>query len=214
MQQKTYDSLIFDMDGTLWDAVDSYCAVWNATYRQLGLPYTLERKQLVGCMGLPVDEIFRRVAPGSSVGFEEFLKPLRVNEKKLMPQLGGRLYPGVKSGLKELKRRGYRLFMVSNCSPEGLPNFMRYTGLGDLFEDYLSYGMTGEGKTANIRALQERYSLKSPIYVGDIEADCRDAHAAGADMLWVSYGFGHCTDSELTAGSFDEAVALFPALNK
>ena len=22
------DALIFDMDGTLWDAVDSYCKIW------------------------------------------------------------------------------------------------------------------------------------------------------------------------------------------
>ena len=28
--ERKYDSLLFDMDGTLWDAVDSYCAIWNA----------------------------------------------------------------------------------------------------------------------------------------------------------------------------------------
>ena len=30
MKEK-FDSLIFDMDGTLWDAVDSYCEIWNVT---------------------------------------------------------------------------------------------------------------------------------------------------------------------------------------
>ena len=29
------DALIFDMDGTLWDAVDSYSEVWNETFREL-----------------------------------------------------------------------------------------------------------------------------------------------------------------------------------
>lgn len=210
---KTYDSLIFDMDGTLWDAVDSYCAVWNAAYRELRLPYHLEREQLVGCMGLPLEEIYRRVAPGAAIGYKEFVDPLRRHEKEMMPCLGGRLYPGVTEGLAELKKRGYELFMVSNCSPEGLPNFMRFTGLGPLFTDYLSYGATGVGKAGNIKALQKRYNLESPIYVGDIEADCRSAHDAGIDMLWVSYGFGRCTDSELTAASFGELVRQFPSLN-
>ena len=33
-----FDSLIFDMDGTLWDAVDSYVAVWDATFAEFGMP--------------------------------------------------------------------------------------------------------------------------------------------------------------------------------
>lgn len=28
--ERKFDSLLLDMDGTLWDAVDSYCAIWNA----------------------------------------------------------------------------------------------------------------------------------------------------------------------------------------
>lgn len=31
MKKMDYDAYIFDMDGTLWDAVDGYCDVWNAT---------------------------------------------------------------------------------------------------------------------------------------------------------------------------------------
>ena len=28
---------IFDMDGTLWDAVDTYAQIWNVTYQRMGL---------------------------------------------------------------------------------------------------------------------------------------------------------------------------------
>ena len=31
------DGLIFDMDGTLWDAVDSYVKIWNATIAECGI---------------------------------------------------------------------------------------------------------------------------------------------------------------------------------
>ncbi|HEX3385818.1 MAG TPA: hypothetical protein VHS53_11545 [Mucilaginibacter sp.] len=32
---QTPDSLIFDMDGTLWDAVDTYAASWNIVFAEL-----------------------------------------------------------------------------------------------------------------------------------------------------------------------------------
>ena len=56
------DALIFDMDGTLWDAVDSYCKVWNECFRVFGVERVVMRDELVACMGLPLEEIYRRVA--------------------------------------------------------------------------------------------------------------------------------------------------------
>ena len=59
MTQK-FDSLIFDMDGTLWDAVDSYCKIWNVTFEQMGLSQTVSRQELLECMGKPINEIFKK----------------------------------------------------------------------------------------------------------------------------------------------------------
>ena len=42
------DALIFDMDGTLWDAVDSYCEIWNRTFRDFGVDCTVGRDVLTG----------------------------------------------------------------------------------------------------------------------------------------------------------------------
>ena len=46
-----FDSLIFDMDGTLWDAVDSYVAVWNATFEAMGYRVSVSRDELLLYMG-------------------------------------------------------------------------------------------------------------------------------------------------------------------
>jgi phosphoglycolate phosphatase len=42
------DSLIFDMDGTLWDAVDTYAHSWNVVFSELGIDKTITRDVLAG----------------------------------------------------------------------------------------------------------------------------------------------------------------------
>ena len=173
-----FDSLIFDMDGTLWDAVDSYVAVWDATFAEFGMPTgTVTREQLIECMGMPINEIYRSLV-GDPSGADRFLKRLAENEDRLMISLGGTLYPGVKEQIPRLASR-YRLFMLSNCSALGLPNFLAYTGLGEHFTDTISYGVNLQQKDHNIRLLMQRHNLTAPLYIGDTEGDCRSAHSAG-----------------------------------
>ena len=69
-----FDSILFDMDGTLWDAVDSYCAVWNATIGDCcpGVtPVTYDR--LVKLMGRPLDVIFNQMI-GSGADYDCFME--------------------------------------------------------------------------------------------------------------------------------------------
>lgn len=202
-----FDSLIFDMDGTLWDAVDSYCAVWDCTSAALGADVKVSRDDLLRCMGMPIDAIYDRLVDDRSIDRSRYLELLDRNENEMMPRLGGRLYDGVGAGIKALSQR-HALFMVSNCGAEGLRNFMRFTGLSDCFTDSLTHGETGLGKSDNIAMIVERNNLLSPLYVGDTQGDCDAAHAAGIKMAHVTYGFGSCRDADLSFGSFGEFAAF------
>ncbi len=202
-----FDSLIFDMDGTLWDAVDSYVAVWDATFAEFGMPTgTVTREQLIECMGMPINEIYRSLV-GDPSGADRFLKRLAENEDRLMISLGGTLYPGVKEQIPRLASR-YRLFMLSNCSALGLPNFLAYTGLGEHFTDTISYGVNLQQKDHNIRLLMQRHNLTAPLYIGDTEGDCRSAHSAGIPMQLARYGFGDAPDAEFSADSFGQLAQM------
>lgn len=202
-----FDSLIFDMDGTLWDAVDSYCEIWNVTARQLGIDRTVRRDELIGLMGKTLDVILEHIFEGWAIDRPRFLALLFENEQKMMPVLGGRLYPDVFRLIPQLSRR-YPLFMASNCGEDGLRNFLRFTRLEPYFIDTITYGETGLDKPYNIRLLADRNNLRSPLYIGDTEGDCRSAHQAGVKMLNVTYGFGYAPDAEYHADSFAQLTDM------
>ena len=206
------DALIFDMDGTLWDAVDSYCAVWDATFAQLGVTRPrVERDELLRLMGKPLAEIYDTIALGNRECHDRFLERLSENEREMMPRLGGRLYPGVKQTLDKLRDAGIKLFMVSNCSADGLDNFLDFTGLRAYFADALSFGATGVDKDVNLRHLKDCYNLRRPVYVGDIQRDCDATHAAGMEFAWAAYGFGTAAAADFQIDSFDQLQDLIYA---
>lgn len=209
--KEQFDSILFDMDGTLWDAVDSYAAVWNRSIQNLGIAGVLPvtRKELSAMMGKPLDEIFNRII-GEHCPQHVFMAELERNEAELMPRLGGKLYPGVKDTVAALAQ-GRKLIMVSNCTELGLPNFLEFTGLKPYFTDAVSFGDTGREKDYNIRLMVEKHGLRSPLYVGDTAGDCRCSKAAGVPFAWAAYGFGR--DVEGYDYRLDSFADLLPIVN-
>lgn len=203
----TPDSIIFDMDGTLWDAVDSYCAIWNATSDSLGISRRVTRADLLDGMGQTLDRIINKVFGHDFSLREPYLKALLKNEKEMTVKLGGRLYPGVAEGIARLSEK-FRLLMVSNCGADGLKNFLAFTGLGPYMTDTLTNGETGYDKAENISLIIKRNNLRNAVYVGDTAHDCESAHRAGIPMVYAAYGFGECHDADYTINSFPELLKL------
>lgn len=200
MSDYRFSSILFDMDGTLWDAVDTYADIWNETYRMLGIDARMTRDQLLDCMGLTLGDIIKRLNPD---GIDEvrFTAALREVDSQLMPAKGGILYPGVREGLARLAGH-FPLFMVSNCGPHGLDYFLQYTGLRPYIKDTLTNGQTHLSKADNIKLLMERHNLTDAVYVGDTQTDCDAAHLAGIPMIYMDYGFGECRDADFRMHSF------------
>ncbi len=201
------DSLIFDMDGTLWDAVDSYAVIWDRTFDQCGIRRTpVTRGELMAQMGRHLEDIVDALAP-SLPDREGFLARLDANEHSMMPVLGGRFYPEVRETIAAVAP-GRHLFMVSNCGSHGLENFINLAGIRPYITEALSHGGTGRDKAANIADLITRYNLRSPYYVGDTQGDADAAHRAGAGMIFCSYGFGHVAEPDMTIACFKQLKEL------
>lgn len=209
-----HDAIIFDMDGTLWDAVDSYAEIWNRTLADCGVARrAVTRDELIALMGHPLKEISSILVPSlGGAELEAFFARLEANDKAMMPRLGGRLYPGVRDTIAALHAAGTPMYMVSNCGPDGLPMFLDYTGLRPFIADTLSYGQTGVEKDVNIRTLMQRYTLTRPLYVGDTRGDLLSTHRAGAAFAWASYGFGldfDAADADYVLNTFSDLKTIF-----
>ena len=203
------DGIIFDMDGTLWDSREGVCLAWNEVFKKNGLHKTIDVSELSGYMGMPMDEIAARLFPDKAYeDIREIYEECLNYENEYLRLHGGILYPELGKTLKALSEK-YGLFIVSNCQKGYIEAFLEAHELKAFFTDYESYGNTLLQKDGNIRLVVERNGLKSPVYVGDIQADYASAAKAGVDFVHAAYGFGRVEADVPHIQSFNELLELF-----
>ncbi|MDB5154225.1 MAG: family hydrolase [Mucilaginibacter sp.] len=206
------DSIIFDMDGTLWDAVDTYAVSWNMVFEQLGIHKSMSRAELAKMVGWEGKKVLKAIMPEYDEEMQQSIYE-KVNEirRELLPQKGGILYDGVKDGLKQLAEK-YQLFILSNCAKGVIKLFIDWAGIGEQIIDEIAYGTNYMPKNHNIKLLMERHDLKNPVYVGDTVGDGEQSRLAGIPFVFVSYGFGATDDHDIRFDSFTDFTRYFMSL--
>lgn len=203
------DSIIFDLDGTLWNSAETVLKVWQETigsYKEVREPIT--REILESFMGLQLHEI-----GGKFLGYldEEFrMKIMRKCievENEILSKEGGVLYTDLEQTLELLSKR-YPLFIVSNCECGYIEAFYEYHKLDKYFIDSECPGNTGLSKAENIKAIVKRNNLKKPIYVGDTQGDCNSAQKAGVPFVYAKYGFGNVEEYEYSIEGIKDLITL------
>lgn len=203
-----FDSVIFDLDGTLWDAVGTVVEIWNKALVSVGIEPTMNYNELSRCMGLRIDEIFDRVIPFATEEQRAAIKEKCVTtEQKYLADKGGILYDNVEETLSKLKEK-YRLYIVSNCQDGYIQGFFKAHRLEKYFDGYECAGRTGMSKGQNIKLLVQREGLDSPVYVGDTISDYTATVETEVPFIFARYGFGEVEQAELAADSFSQLLAL------
>lgn len=187
-----YESLIFDIDGTLWDSRALVAEGYNLQLKDEGLEHLfVNAQQLKALFGKVMTEI-------ADVIFAEIPLPERyalmercmARENRYLQENPCAIgYPGVKETLIRLAE-SHRLFIVSN-SQRGYPELcIRKLGLGSCITACLCFGDTGTSKGKTIRTLMQRHNIRSCAYIGDTQGDYEATLEAGIPFIWASYGFG------------------------
>lgn len=204
------DSIIFDVDGTLWDSTDIVARAWNRILEQeTDLEPTLTGATLKGLFGRLLPDI-------AAVIFEKYEKQRQLElidlcceeEHRELLAYPAPVYDTLEEALQILSER-YPLYIVSNCQAGYIEVFLKATGLGCYFQDHLCPGDTGKAKAENIRTIIRRHNLKSPMYVGDTSGDQKACQSAGVPFIFASYGFGTAEQPEYTIKKPLDLTSLF-----
>ena len=184
------DSIIFDLDGTLWDSSAGMLRAWNVVINnnKISEPITLETLQ--GVLGMQAHQIGSKLFPYLEKAQQLKTMDLCCEEtNKVLRREGGTLYLDLENILQTLSQ-SYSLFIVSNCQSGYIEAFLAYHKLEKYFKDIECSGNTGLIKGENVKKIMEKHKLKSPVYVGDAQVDCDAAKLAKIPFVFASYGFG------------------------
>lgn len=187
-----YNTVIFDLDGTLLDTLDDLTGSVNTALRKNGMPERT-RDEVCSFVGNGILKLMERAVPQGqanplfAAAFQDFREDYAVHcSDHTKP------YPGIMPVLKQLRDEGYRLAIVSNKADFAVKE------LRDIYFDGLIDVAIGEResvrkKPAPDTVLTALYELgagkEEAVYVGDSEVDIETAKNAGMDEIAVTWGF-------------------------
>ncbi|MBZ0264838.1 HAD family hydrolase, partial [bacterium] len=192
---KNITTLIFDMDGTLIRSERmAKSALRNAltNYFQdksdAAPEYTDE--ELMSGVGAPSNEFYTSLLPAMYKSDWGNFRDLVFAEESTYLQNHRVTYPGAISTLKELKKRGFTLALVSNCSREYFDLVMDTQNLRKYFDFAMCIGdEEGVSKAELFARIIQQTKGKSAV-IGDRYYDVEAASANKLPTVGALYGYG------------------------
>ena len=190
----SYQTYIFDLDGTLLDTLGDLAASVNYAMRTHGMPeHSVDEVRLF--VGNGVRRLMERAVPGGAAhpAFEAAFATFRRHYMEHSLDTT-RPYEGIPELLQELKRRGRHTAVVSNKFDAATKELCRH-----FFPDTIDVAV-GEHEAEGIRkkpapdTVLQALSLlgvgqEGTVYVGDSDVDIQTARNSGLPCISVLWGF-------------------------
>lgn len=209
-EENIMDSIIFDVDGTLWDATPVVADAWrDLIHKEYDPDMEMNDTVLKGQFGKLLPDIARALFPKASPKRQSELLDMCIEvEHEALLATPPEPYPELEKVLQLLSPK-YKLYIVSNCQAGYIEVFLKATGLGAYFEDHLCPGDTGNAKAANISEIVQKHNLQSAVYVGDTLGDYAATKEAGLPFVFADYGFGSVDEPDYTISKLMDLTTLF-----
>src|ERR1043165_7710182 len=184
--------LVFDVEGTLVDAVVPTVRCWHETLLTFG--HNIPRDALHSLSGLDGKLLLAQLLPGVSA----------TDRDTMIEQQGARYrrdflphvkpFSGVRDLFQELQRRGRTIALATDCQKDELRHYLRITGIGDDLVNAFACGDDIEcGKPAPdvVRiALERADAVGQPaLMIGDTVFGAEAARNAGIASAGVLTGY-------------------------
>lgn len=205
-----YESLIFDIDGTLWDSRALVAEGYNIQLRAEGHPeLCVTAEDLKPLFGKVMRDIADAIlAPIPEDARYALMDRCMQTENEYLQENECRIgYPRVRETIATLSQK-HRIFIVSN-SQCGYPELcIEKLGLTPYISGHLCYGDTLTNKGQTIRTLMRAHNIESCAYIGDTQGDCDACKDADVPFIFAAYGLGSADSYTAKIHSIDELLNI------
>ncbi|HEX3927958.1 MAG TPA: HAD-IA family hydrolase [Gemmatimonadales bacterium] len=184
-----FQTILFDLDGTLIDSVDLIVDSYHHTFRTHGLPM-LTREQILAGMGTPLRIVFGNMTDDAAAittwtaTYREY--NLAHHDSRV------HAYPGTVDMVQRIKRAGRRVALVTSKNHAGAERGLKLVGLEGAMEAIIGADDVTHPKPHAEPVERALASLGMPaescLFVGDSQHDVHSGRGAGVWTAGVTWG--------------------------
>lgn len=194
-ETKMYELVIFDLDGTLVDTIESIAMAGNKMLEACG--YTKrEPFEYNYFAGDGHHELIKRALyAAGDTEYSSYEKGVRLYEKYFEKDCtyNVKAYEGIMSLLLTLKKKGIKIAVLTNKAHNRAMNVLDTVFGKDFFDVVLGVheGLEKKPNPKGAFYITRKLNIdpKKCIYVGDTDVDMQTGHAAGMFTIGVLWGF-------------------------
>jgi phosphoglycolate phosphatase len=206
MPRSKFDSVLFDLDGTLTDSLPGIARSIQNVLRILGGGAAIpSEEELRWCVGPPLRDLFQRLLMTTDQSIIEKAVELYIERYEVIGFRESRVFPGVPEMLATVAP-GRRLILVTSKLTESAEKVLAEFSLRKYFAGV--YGTDHHGKPSDKAELvktairNHQCSQATTAIVGDRHHDIVAGKSLGLYAVGVTYGYG--TREELVKAGADQ----------
>lgn len=205
------NGVIFDLDGTLWEVIDSTLKSANIIANKYNLK-EIDKDTVCKGFGLNKEESAKLYFPYIELNESiKFMDEISMTNIENLKNNGGNIYPNVKEVLKILTDK-YDLYIVSNTAEiEYIRAFLKSANVDKYFKEYIAASSLNISKKDAIKKVICDNKIEKAVYIGDTKIDMEAAYANNIPFVHAKYGFGENLN---TVYSISEIRELLDILKK
>lgn len=205
--------LVFDYDGTIHNTIEIYEEAFRSTFQWLvaeGVTYDEEipTKKIESWLGMNSREMWKSFRPDMPEQIREKAS-LIIGRKMVELIKSGRAkwYDGAEETLDDLKQKGYRMVILSNCKKNYRDVNREVFGMDRWFEEFYDCeSFEFRSKNEIMKEIMKTYE-ESPVVIGDRHTDVECSKAVGGASVGCCYGYGtveELKDADICIGDIRE----------
>ena len=208
------NSIIFDLDGTLWEVIESTYKSANIIAKKYNLK-EISKDTICKVFGLNREESAKLYFPYMELNEStKLIDEIAVINIENLKNNGGNVYPNVKEILNKLVDK-YDLYIVSNTAEiEYIKAFLKSSDTKDYFKNYIAASSLNISKADAIKKVIDDNKIEKAVYIGDTRIDLEAAYANNIPFIQAKYGFGENLNTDYSINEINELLGILKKIFK